>query len=79
MAELDIGPAEAKGVKFQKGVPIVAGSGGQSGWANDQYVPTLPPWGAFVGQINGVDDKSFINSSNCASESDSSDRKLSGE
>jgi hypothetical protein len=79
IVELEMDDAELEGVKFQKGVPIGAGSGGQSGWPNDQYVPAILSCGIFVGQIKGVDDKSLINSSNCVSESDSSDRRLSGE
>ena len=74
-----MGEAEPAGVKFQKGVPNAPGSGGQFGWARDQYVPPMPLSGRFVGQINGVADKSFTNSCNCVSEYDSTDCKLAGE
>lgn len=67
------------GVKFQTGVPNVLGSGGQFGWANDQYVPPMPLSGKLVGQINGVAASAFINCVNCASEYDSMEGRLAGD
>jgi hypothetical protein len=75
MAEKEV----ERGVKFQTGVPNVAGSGGKFGWAKDQYVPPVPPFGRASGQISGFAASSLINWVNCASEYDSIDCKLAGE